>query len=117
MAVETYLVALTVVGLADAISYMLVTPSLVFYVSQNGGTMHQYGIIMSAFSFSSFIAKPALGWWSDKKGFRVPYASSLVLALLGGILYVAASALPRGAIAVNAILAARLLGGCGGANR
>ena len=50
---QKYLVALTIVGIVDAISYMLVTPSLVFYVLQNGGSQQQYGIIMSAFSFSS----------------------------------------------------------------
>ena len=37
MAFKKYLVALTIVGIVDAISYMLVTPSLVFYVLENGG--------------------------------------------------------------------------------
>jgi len=116
MAVEKYLVVLTIVGLVDAISYMLVTPSLVFYVLQNGGTHVQYGIIMSAFSFSSFCTKPFLGWWSDKKGFRVPYVTSVIVALMGGVGYFVASALPKGDVAVNAILVSRLLGGCGAAN-
>ena len=84
MAVEKYLVALTIVGIVDAISYMLVTPSLVFYVLQNGGTHTHYGIIMSAFSFSSFCTKPFIGWWSDNQGFRVPYIASVSVALLGG---------------------------------
>lgn len=113
---QRYLVALTIVGLVDAISYMLVTPSLVFYVLQNGGSHVQYGIIMSAFSFSSFCTKPLIGWWSDKQGFRVPYITSVVVALLGGVCYVFASALPKGRVAVDAILFARLLGGCGAAN-
>lgn len=113
---ERKLLALTVVGLVDAVSYMLVAPSLVFYVQQNGGTTDQYGLIMSAFSFSSFCNKPVLGWWSDRRGFRAPYVASLSVALLGGVLYTAASALPPGRLAVGAILAARLLGGCGGAN-
>jgi len=116
MAVEKYLVALTIVGIVDAISYMLVTPSLVFYVLQNGGTHMHYGIIMSAFSFSSFCTKPFIGWWSDNQGFRVPYIASVAVALLGGAVYVFASALPKGNVAVGAILASRLLGGCGAAN-
>lgn len=116
MAVEKYLVVLTIVGLVDAISYMLVTPSLVFYVLQNGGTHVQYGIIMSAFSFSSFCTKPFIGWWSDQKGFRVPYITSVIVALMGGVGYFLASALPPGDVAVNAILVSRLLGGCGAAN-
>lgn len=113
---QKYLVALTIVGIVDAISYMLVTPSLVFYVLQNGGSQQQYGIIMSAFSFSSFCTKPFIGWWSDKQGFRVPYIASVAVAFLGGVGYVLASALPKGRVAVNAILLARLLGGCGAAN-
>ena len=113
---EKFLIALTIVGIVDAISYMLVTPSLVFYVLQNGGSQQQYGIIMSAFSFSSFCTKPFIGWWSDKQGFRVPYITSVGIALLGGATYVFASALPNGSTAVNAILLARLLGGCGAAN-
>lgn len=112
---EKYLIVLTIVGIVDAISYMLVTPSLVFYVLQNGGSQQQYGIIMSAFSFSSFCAKPFIGWWSDKQGFRLPYITSVGIAFLGGVGYVLASALPKG-VAVNAILLARLLGGCGAAN-
>ena len=116
MAVEKYLIALTVVGIVDAISYMLVTPSIVFYIQQNGGSIDQYGIIMSAFSFSSFCTKPVIGWWSDNQGFRVPYFTSLFIALVGGIVYVFASALPHGSVAVGAILVARLLGGCGAAN-
>ena len=116
MAVEKYVIALTVVGIVDAISYMLVTPSLVFYVLQNGGTKDQYGLIMSAFSFSSFCMKPIVGWWSDHQGFRAPYVVSLLIALVGGIVYVLASALPAGNVAVLAIFGARLLGGCGAAN-
>lgn len=116
MAIENYKIALTIVGIVDAISYMLVTPSLVFYVLQNGGNKDQYGIIMSAFSFSSFLTKPVIGWWSDKQGFRTPYVASLSIALLGGFVYVLASALPSGRIAVGAILGSRLLGGCGAAN-
>jgi len=116
MAVEKYLIALTIVGIVDSISYMLVTPSLVFYVIQNGGDQQQYGLIMSAFSFSSFCTKPFIGWWSDKQGFRSPYLVSIAIALIGGVVYLMASALPSGSVAVGAILLARLLSGCGAAN-
>jgi len=116
MAVEKYLIVLTIIGLVDAISYMLVTPSLVFYVLQNGGNQNQYGIIMSAFSFSSFCTKPVIGWWSDNQGFRTPYFASISVALMGGFVYIIASAFPKGNVAVGAILLARLLGGCGAAN-
>ena len=116
MAIEKYLVALTVVGIVDAISYMVVTPSLVFYVLENGGTKDQYGLIMSSFSFASFCTKPIIGFGSDHFGFRAPFVISLLIALLGGVVYMFASALPSGNVAVGAIFAARLLGGVGGAN-
>ena len=116
MVIEKYLVALTVVGIVDAISYMVVTPSLVFYVLENGGTKDQYGLIMSSFSFASFCTKPIIGFGSDHFGFRAPFVISLLIALLGGVVYMFASALPSGNVAVGAIFAARLLGGVGGAN-
>lgn len=52
------LAVLALIGLIDAISYMAVAPSLIFYVNQLGGTKEQYGLIMSAFSFMSFCFKP-----------------------------------------------------------
>ena len=113
---KRYLIALVLSGIVDAISYMVVTPSLVFYVTSCGGTKEQYGLIMSSFSFSSFCFKPVLGAWSDASGFRVPFLTSLGISTLGGLVYLAASALPYGRPAIMGILAARLLGGCGAAN-
>lgn len=113
---QRYLIALALSGLVDAISYMVVTPSIIFYVLENGGTKEQYGLIMSAFSFASFCTKPVLGAWSDMGGFRIPFITSLVVAAFGGLVYLLASALPDGRAAVGAILAARLLGGVGAAN-
>ena len=78
---------------------------------------------MSVFSFSSFCFKPVVGYWSDKEGFRIPYFVSITLAILGGILYVLASALPSSSSSISAsrptaaicgLFAARLFGGCGG---
>ena len=111
--VEKYLVALSVVGLVDAISYMVVAPSIVFYVLQQGGTKEQYGIILSAFSFASFCTKPFLGAWSDRTGFRIPYICSLGLSACGGLFYLLASLT---IIPVGMILTGRLLGGVGAAS-
>lgn len=128
--IETYLVALAIVGIIDAISYMVVTPSLIFYVLDNGGTHYSYGIIMSVFLLSSFCCKPIVGYWSNQAGFRRPYFVSLTFAILGGLMYVLASALPSSSVvssgdpppqhrptaAICGLFVARLLGGCGGAN-
>uniref|UniRef100_A0A7S4J783 Major facilitator superfamily (MFS) profile domain-containing protein n=2 Tax=Odontella aurita TaxID=265563 RepID=A0A7S4J783_9STRA len=113
---QRYLVALALAGMVDAVSYMVVAPSIIFYVLDNGGTKEQYGFILSAFSFASFCSKPFIGWWSDERGFRVPYLASLAVASSGGLLYLLASSLPPGRAAVGAILASRLLGGVGAAN-
>ncbi|GKY95224.1 hypothetical protein MPSEU_000485400 [Mayamaea pseudoterrestris] len=105
------------VGLVDSISFMIIAPSLIFYVLQQGGTKEQYGIILSAFSFSSFLLKPVLGMWSDRAGnkFRAPYLASIFVAMLGGALYLIAS-LWTGNVSITLILLGRLLGGAGAAN-
>jgi len=116
---QSALVALACIGLVDAISYMVVAPSLIFYVQQVGGTKEQYGYILSAFSAASFCAKPLLGTWTDISGnkFRVPYLTSVVFACLGGFLYFYASAYKENTqVAVGLILAGRILGGFGAAN-
>jgi ceroid-lipofuscinosis MFS transporter 7 len=94
---------------------MVVAPSIVFYVLENGGTKEQYGIIVSAFSFASFCGKPFLGYWSDKRGFRLPYLVTLAIAAIGGFLYLIAEAYSDER-AVTLILTARLLGGIGAAS-
>mmetsp|Transcript_24833 Transcript_24833/g.38274 ORF Transcript_24833/g.38274 Transcript_24833/m.38274 type:complete len:116 (+) Transcript_24833:54-401(+) len=81
---ENFVIVLALVGIVDAISYMVVSPSIVFYVLANGGTKEQYGIILSSFSFASFCAKPIVGFWSDRKGFRVPYIATLIISAIGG---------------------------------
>ena len=94
---------------------MVVAPSIVFYVLENGGTREQYGIILSAFSFSSFCAKPFVGFLSDQYGFRAPYMVCLFISALGGFVYMIASAF-YGTTAVVLMLLGRLLGGVGAAS-
>src|SRR3569623_89643 len=105
------------VGFIDAVSLMIVLPSLIFYVQRAGGTKEQYGIVCSAFALASFTFKPILGFWSDKSGnkFRAPYLTSIAIASLGALLYFMAS-LFDGATAIKLIFLGRLLGGCGAAN-
>ena len=108
---KRYLTALALAGTVHAICYMIVAPSIIFYVTEEaGGTKDQYGIILSAFSFASFCVKPFLGHFSDTHGFKTPYLISLLVAALGGLVYYIASTLPSGNIAVGAILFSRILG-------
>lgn len=105
-----------IVGFLDAVAFMVVAPSLYFYVSEKGGTKEQYGIVLTAFSFSSFLFQPLLARWCDKtRKFRRPYLTSIAVSGLGGLVYFAASA-ARGPTAVAIILLGRFLGGCGAAN-
>mmetsp|Transcript_15947 Transcript_15947/g.23376 ORF Transcript_15947/g.23376 Transcript_15947/m.23376 type:complete len:511 (+) Transcript_15947:212-1744(+) len=113
---KRFLIALALSGLVDAISYMVVSPSILFYVLNNGGTTGEYGFILSVFSFASFCTKPLLGWWSDIRGFREPFIVSISISAIGGLAYVGASALPNGIISVAAITLGRVLGGVGAAN-
>ncbi|GAX26454.1 hypothetical protein FisN_1Lh720 [Fistulifera solaris] len=104
------------VGFVDAISFMVVAPSVVFYVRSVGGTLEQYGAVLSAFSFASFLFKPVLGYWVDQSSnFRAPYLTSLGAAMIGGLLYFVASAY-RGYLAVAILFLGRLFGGMGAAN-
>jgi MFS transporter, ceroid-lipofuscinosis neuronal protein 7 len=111
------LVPQMMIGFIDAVSFMVVAPSLVFYVLQLGGTKESYGIILASFSFSSFTFKPLLAYWSDSvRQFKPPYMASTVAAGFGGLLYFFASTFPAGRTAVAMVLVGRLLGGCGAAN-
>jgi MFS family permease len=116
---EYYLLLMpqALVGLVDSISMMVVAPSLIFYILELGGTKEQYGIILSVFSFASFLFKPVLGYWCDKAGckFRQPYLVSIVAAMMGGFLYFYASAF-TGRTAIAAVFFGRMLGGLGAAN-
>jgi MFS family permease len=112
------LAVLSAVNFLDAISYMCVAPSLIFYVQSVGGTKEQYGLIMSAFSLASFCGKPVYGLWVDKSGnqFRAPYIASFILSIAGGIFYASAPAFDSPGVALAMILTGRVLGGLGAGN-
>lgn len=119
MVLKRSMFVLAVIGLVDSISYMAVSPSLIFYVLQLGGTKEQYGLIMSIFSFASFSAKPVYGAWVDKGGnkFRIPYLYSLAISVVGALLYFFAVQASSAKIAVGMIFIGRFLSGLGAANQ
>lgn len=109
-------------GFLEAFSYMIVAPSLTFYVQNTfGGTKAQYGYVLSAFSFASFCFKPTLGYWTDVRPegnkFRVPYLTSISVAGLGGLVYFYASAYADStSTALALVFTGRIMGGVGAAN-
>ena len=116
---EKFLILLALAGLVDSVSWMVVTPSLVFYVREElGGSKEAYGLALSAFSFCSFLTKPVLGSMSDQRGFRFPLLLSFSVASVGGLLYFLASgfASQSSSLAVTILLLSRCLGGIGGGN-
>ena len=60
---EPFIFALATLNLADSISFMIVTPSLAFYIKSLGGSLDFYGFVLAVYSFTSFLGKPVLGRW------------------------------------------------------
>lgn len=126
MVMDPSVLALATLGLVDSISFMIVAPSLAFYVEKLGGSQDVYGFILAVYSFASFCGKPILGRWSDSQGFQVPYMISITLSIVGGLLYAIAPAfLPvqsstthqnQQHLALQLVALGRILGGLGRAN-
>ncbi|KAL7542461.1 hypothetical protein ACHAXR_012314 [Thalassiosira sp. AJA248-18] len=119
---EPFVIALATLSLADSISFMIVTPSLAFYVTSLGGSQDFYGFVLAVYSFTSFLGKPVLGRWSmigchsDAYNFQVPYMVSITLSVLGGLFYAIAPAFDDNQTALASVALGRILGGLGRAN-
>ncbi|KAL7458666.1 hypothetical protein ACHAWC_010281 [Mediolabrus comicus] len=114
MMFDPAVLALATLGLVDSVSFMIVAPSLAFYVEKLGGSQDAYGFILAVYSFASFCGKPILGRWSDAQGFMAPYMVSIAMSTWGGLLYAIAPAFESTQLALVAL--GRILGGLGRAN-
>jgi len=108
--------ALAVLALADSVSFMVVMPSLSFYVDSLQGSQDFYGLVLALYSFFSFIGKPILGRWSDVSNFQTPYMASISLSVLGSILYTIAPVFSSAQTGLLVLALGRIVGGCGRAN-
>lgn len=108
--------ALATLGLVDSVSFMIVTPSLAFYINSLGGSQDFYGFVLAVYSLASFCAKPVLGRWSDASNFQLPYMVSITLSVLGGLLYAIAPGFTNDYVALALVALGRMLGGLGRAN-
>jgi len=83
------LVLLSVLCFFEMVGYMAITPSLIFYVEDLGGTHTQYGLILSACSLSSFCCMSLYASWVDSNGnqYRLPFLVGNTLLVLGNLLY------------------------------
>ena len=79
------LVLLSVLCFFEMVGYMAITPSLIFYVEDLGGTHTQYGLILSACSLSSFCCMSLYASWVDSNGNQYRYVE---FKNTGGVLYI-----------------------------
>ena len=120
------IVVLVMINVIDVIAYSIVTPSLIFYVVELGGTKEQYGMILSSSFLSSLIMMPIYGKWIDSNGnhYLPAYNTSFVFGFLGAVLYFGARMVPTTAHhsshynwAVGMIFAGAFMNGMGAASR
>jgi MFS family permease len=103
----------------DSVMGAIVGPTLIFYVNDLGGSKNDYGTMLSISSLSSMILIPIYGSWVDSNGnkYTLPYLSSFFLGIVSATLYFGAVLLPKGSIAIYALLISRFLAGMSMAGR
>jgi len=97
----------------------IVGPSMIFYITDMGGTLDQYGWMSAISSFSAFIMISVYGKWVDSNGnqYRKPYTITFILGVAGNLIYFLAIAMPKGFWAMSALMVSRFIGGMGGAGK
>eukprot|EP00534_Pseudo-nitzschia_fraudulenta_P000844 CAMPEP_0201128538 /NCGR_PEP_ID=MMETSP0850-20130426/34016_1 /ASSEMBLY_ACC=CAM_ASM_000622 /TAXON_ID=183588 /ORGANISM="Pseudo-nitzschia fraudulenta, Strain WWA7" /LENGTH=520 /DNA_ID=CAMNT_0047397757 /DNA_START=116 /DNA_END=1678 /DNA_ORIENTATION=+ len=103
----------------DSIMGAVVGPTLIFYVTELGGSKEDYGRMLSVVSLSSMIMIPVYGNWVDSNGskYTAPYMTSFGLGIVGYFIYFAAVLLPKGPIAIHTLMFARFIEGLSIAGR
>mmetsp|Transcript_9778 Transcript_9778/g.29114 ORF Transcript_9778/g.29114 Transcript_9778/m.29114 type:complete len:548 (-) Transcript_9778:652-2295(-) len=112
-------IVLLCINVMDSIMGAVVSPTLIFYVTELGGSKEQYGMICSTVALSAMIMIPLYGNWVDSNGnkYTVPYMTSFLLGILASLLYFLAVLLPKGPIAIYSLMFSRFLDGASIAGR
>ena len=110
---------LALINIFDSVANSVVGPSLIFYVTEMGGSKEQYGLIMSISFLIGMVMMPVYGGWVDSNGsaYQAPYAACFTFGIVGSAVYFLAAVCPRGTVGVAMILAGRLITGMGTAGR
>jgi MFS family permease len=110
---------LLMINVIDSLTNSIVGPSLIFYVTEMGGTKEQYGMIMSSSYLSGIMFMSFYGLWVDGNGnkYKSPYAFSFALGMAGSLVYFLAIIFPPGKVAIGAIFVGRFVTGIGSSGR
>lgn len=99
----------------------VVGPTMVFYFTELGGSIDQYGYMGSITSIAAIVMTSFYGKWLDMSGnkFRVGYMVSFIAGITSYMMYFTASLLPTGenSVAVYYLMWSRLIEGLAGAGR
>ncbi|KAG8186278.1 hypothetical protein JTE90_004622 [Oedothorax gibbosus] len=76
-------------NLCNGLSYAIIFPTIWDYIHKRlGGQSYMLGVVIAAYSFSSFFANPIVGWWSDKKlNTRLILLVTILAEAIGSTLY------------------------------
>lgn len=92
------ILTLGLITLCDAVEYGVVMPSLYPYLLTVAGDSMttaeirgHYGLALSVFSAASFVVKPFLGAATDRFSYKAVYSISIVIAVVGNLLYSSAA--------------------------
>jgi len=74
-------------GVLGFIEYSLVMPSMAKYLERLGAGNGFYGLSLSSFSMAKLLFQPILGTWADRDHLVGPFLFSLLLAMIGNLVY------------------------------
>lgn len=102
-------VTIALFNLSTGIGYAIVFPTIWNYIHERyGGTGPMLGLIISAYSISSFFSNPLLGLWADRtQNTKLILAIAVVMEIAGSLMYFFG-------ISTWFLVASRLIAGFGG---
>lgn len=65
------MIGVAAVGFIDCVSYGVIMPSIWAFLNEYGGSPHELGFALSAFSFAQLISYPIVGFWADRRSIKV----------------------------------------------
>ncbi|EGG24643.1 hypothetical protein DFA_02887 [Cavenderia fasciculata] len=99
----------------QSIGFTVMMPSMFDYLKYIDPSFGQYnGWIIACYSAGQFIASPLFGWWSNRRPTREPLVISIVISMIGNILYAVCYLFGSKAVFIMAV--ARFIVGFGAGN-